>query len=113
MAQTDEISLTEWQQYWLMHLRACDAAGTTTIEYARTHGINVKTLYSARMALAEKGTLPRPQPPRFHKAQVAQDPIRMDRQWHVQLPNGVVIASGGVVDARSLSVVLSTAANLS
>tara|TARA_R110001599_G_C11736257_1_gene607344 strand:+ start:83 stop:424 length:342 start_codon:yes stop_codon:yes gene_type:complete len=113
MAQTDEASLTERQQYWLKHLRACDAAGTTTIEYARTHGINVKALYSARKALAEKGTLPRPPPPRFHKAQVAHDPIRADSQWHIQLPNGVVIAFGGAVDAKSLSVVLNTAANLS
>jgi hypothetical protein len=113
MAKTDEACLTERQQYWLKHLRACDAAGTTTIEYARAQGINVKTLYSARKALAEKGTSPRPQPPRFHKAQLATDPIRTDSQWHIQLPNGVVIAFGGAVDAKSLSLVLGTAANLS
>lgn len=56
MTQTDETRLTERQQYWLKHLGACDAAGTTTIDYARAQGINVKTLYSARKALAEKGT---------------------------------------------------------
>ena len=61
MAQTDSAPLTERQQYWLKHIRACDAAG----------------------------------------------------QWHIQLPNGVVIAFGGAVDAKSLSMVLSTAANLS
>ena len=31
----------------------------------------------------------------------------------VQLPNGVVIAFGGAVDAKSLALVLSTAASLS
>jgi hypothetical protein len=105
--------LTERQQYWLKHVSACDAAGQTSVDYARAHGINVKSLYSARKALAEKGTLPRPQTPRFHKAQVASEPARADSQWHIQLPNGVVIAFGGVVDAKSLSLVLHTAANLS
>ena len=113
MAKTDEACLTERQQYWLKHIRACDATEQTSIDYAREHGINVKSLYSARKALAEKGTLPSLQPPRFHKAQVASDPIRTDSQWHIQLPNGVVIAFGGAVDAKSLSLVLSTAANLS
>ena len=64
MEQSEEASLTERQQYWLKHIRACEASGKTTIDYARAHGINVKTLYSARKTLAEKGTLPRPQPPR-------------------------------------------------
>ena len=113
MAQTDEVALTERQQYWLKHIRACDATEQTSIDYAREHGINVKSLYSARKALAEKGTLPRPQPPRFCKAQVASDPIHTDSQWHIKLPNGVVIAFGGAVDAKSLSLVLSTAATLS
>ena len=69
MDQHDEASLTERQQYWLKHLRACEAAGKTTIDYARAHGINVKTLYSARKVLAEKGTLPHPKATRFLKVQ--------------------------------------------
>jgi hypothetical protein len=113
VAETDNAPLTERQQYWLKHIRACDAAGQTSVDYARVHGINVKSLYSARKALTEKSTLRSPQPPRFHKAQVASDPIRTDSQWQVQLPNGVVIAFGGEVDAKSLSLVLSTAASLS
>jgi hypothetical protein len=106
---------TERQQYWLKHIRACDAAGQTSIDYAKAHGINVKTLYSARKALAEKGTLPRPrpQPSRFQKAQLTSSPVRADSQWHIQLPNGVAVAFSDAVDAKSLSLVLSTAANLS
>lgn len=113
MEHNREAALTERQQYWLKHIRACDAGGKTSVEYAREHRINVKSLYSARKALAEKGTLPRPQPPRFQKAQVASRPIQGNSQWHIQLPNGVVIAFGGAVDAKSLSLVLSTAASLS
>ena len=57
MPQTDKASLTERQQYWLQHIRACDAAGQTRIEYARANGINVHSLYSAKKALAAKSTL--------------------------------------------------------
>lgn len=113
MEHDNKVQLTERQQYWLKHIRACDAAGQTSIDYAKAHGINVKTLYSARKALAEKGTLPCPQPNRFQKAQLSSSPARTDSQWHIQLPNGVAVAFGGTVDAKSLSLVLSTAANLS
>ena len=112
MTQTDATSLTERQQYWLKHIRACDAAGQTSIDYAREHDINVKTLYSARKALAEKGTVPRPQPTRFQKAQLASSPRTMDSQWQVQLPNGAVAAFSGKVDATTLSLVLNTTATL-
>jgi hypothetical protein len=112
MTQTDATSLTERQQYWLNHIRACDAAGQTSIDYAREHGINVKTLYSARKALAEKGTLPRPQHSRFQKAQLASSPRPVDGQWHVQLPSGAVVAFSGKVDAATLSLVLNTTATL-
>jgi uncharacterized protein len=43
MAETDNASLTERQQYWLKHIRACDAASQTSIDYARAQGINVKS----------------------------------------------------------------------
>ena len=112
MAETDNPPLTERQQYWLKHIRACDAAGQTSVDYARAHGINVKSLYSARKALAEKSALPRPHTSRFQKAEVSASPIRTESQWHIQLPNGVVVAFGGAVDAKSLSLVLGTAASV-
>ena len=113
MAETDNVPLTERQQYWLKHIRACDGGGKTSVEYAREHGINVKSLYSARKALAEKGSLPRPQPPRFQKAQVSPRPAQGGSQWQVQLPNGAVVAFNGTVDASTLSLVLNTTASLS
>ncbi len=44
MERINEASLTERQQYWLKHIRACDDAGQTSIDYARANGINVKFL---------------------------------------------------------------------
>jgi hypothetical protein len=112
MAEINDTSLTERQQYWLKHIRACNASGKTTIDYAREHGIRAKSMYSARKALAEKGTLPRPQPTRFQQVQVVADNPVGDTQWHVQLPNGLAISFGGKVDAATLALVLSTAVAL-
>tara|TARA_R110001599_G_scaffold351965_1_gene585335 strand:+ start:27376 stop:27570 length:195 start_codon:yes stop_codon:yes gene_type:complete len=64
MTQIDP-SLTERQQYWLKHIRACDAADKPSVVYAGENGIEVSAMYSAREALTEKGTLPKPRPPRF------------------------------------------------
>jgi len=64
------MALTERQQYWRKHIRACDAAGKPSVEYAKENGIEVSDMYSARKALAEKGALPKPRPPRFQKAAV-------------------------------------------
>jgi hypothetical protein len=106
-------ALTERQRYWVKHIGACDSAGQTSVDYAREHGLNVKSLYSARKALAEKGELPRLQPPRFQKAEVSSSHLHRDSQWRIQLPNGVAIEFGGQVDAKTLSMVLSTTASLS
>ncbi len=111
MATQEEASLTERQQYWLEHVRACDSAGKSTVEYAQEQGIEVKTMYSARKLLVEKGVLPRPKSSRFQKAKVVSGPA--DAQWRVQLPNGAAVAFGGEVDGKSLALVLRTVASLS
>jgi len=113
MAATADAAPTERQRYWLQHLQACEASGQTTIDYARAHGIKVRSLYAARKALAEKGQLP-PAPSRFQRVRVAHDPADsvLCGQWQVQLPNGVAVAFTGEVEARLLSLVLTTAARL-
>lgn len=110
MAQTDP-TLTERQQYWLKHIRACDAAGKPSVEYARENGIEVSAMYSARKALAEKGALPKPRPPRFQKAAIVGGTA--GAQWQIQLPNGAMVEFSGEVNARSLETVLRTVATLS
>jgi hypothetical protein len=113
MTGINNTSLTERQQYWLKHIRACDVSGQTTIDYAREHDIKAKSMYSARKALAEKGTLPPAQPTRFQKVQVMGGSPASENQWRVQLPNGLTVSFGGTVDAATLSLVLTTAAALS
>ncbi len=107
--------LTERQQNWLKHIRACDASGLTSIDYARQHGINVKSLYGARKALAKKGKLPPPAPVAVTFQQVQVPGAGNDRHhpWQVKLPNGAAVSFGGPVDAATLSLVLSTVAALS
>jgi hypothetical protein len=107
MAQRDP-SLTERQQYWLKHIRACDAAGKPSVEYARENGIEVSALYAARKALADKGALPKP--PRFQKATIVDGTAGV--QWQIRLPNGALVGFSGEVNARHLETVLRTVAAL-
>jgi len=109
MTQIDP-SLTERQQYWLKHIRACDAAGKPSVVYARENGIDVSALYSARNALAEKGALPKSRSPRFQQATVVDRTAGV--QWQIQLPNGAKVGFSGEVNARSLETVLRTVAAL-
>ncbi len=104
-------SLTERQQYWLKHIRACDTAGKPSVEYARENGIEVSAMYSARKALAEKGALPKPKAPRFQKAAVI-DASAAGGHWQIQLPNGARVGFSGEVHTRSLETVLRTVAAL-
>lgn len=108
--QNDE--LTERQRFWLRHLRACEVSGQTSIDYAKAHDLKVKSLYSARKALAEKGALPPAPPNGFQRVQVVDHNRSSEKQWHVQLPNGLAIFFDGNVDSATLSLVLSTAASL-
>ena len=106
MAGTAESSLTERQQYWLKHVRACEATGQTSIDYARSQGIKVKSLYSARKELARKGLLSRPQQHRFQQVQIASVDSAIEGEWRVQLPNGAAVSFRGNVEATTLSLVL-------
>jgi len=82
-----DASLSERQNYWLNHIRAYDAAGKPSVEYARENGIEVSALYSACKALAEKGA--RSQPPRFQKATVVDGTT--GAQWQIRLPNRATV----------------------
>ena len=107
--------LTERQRYWLEHIRACDTAGQSTLEYARAHGLESRAMYKARHLLIEKGVWSidktARKPSRFQRVQV-RSPSN-DGQWQIQLPNGVTVGFCGDVNAKALSMVLKTAAALS
>lgn len=55
------------------------------------HGINVKSAYSARKGLVDKGSVPRPRYSRFKKAQVVNDSRSLDNQSQIQLPSGALV----------------------
>ena len=113
MNRTEQNHLSERQQYWLKHIRACEAANMTTIDYAREHGLKAKSMYSARKALAENGVLPAVPDYPFQKVKVATADVSRDSQWRVQLPNGTTVSFGGPIDAAALTLVLYTAAAVS
>jgi len=108
MDDSQEISLTEKQRHWLEHLQACEASGKGIAAYAADQGLDARTLYAGKKILVKKGVLPRTRRNRFHRVQL-QDRVT-DNAWRIQLPNGVVVAFSGAVDARTLSAVLTTAA---
>ena len=43
--------MLDQDQYWLGHLKAIDASGTTTKAYGKLHGLNVQKLYEWRKKL--------------------------------------------------------------
>lgn len=103
-------ALTERQQYWLQHIRACEHAGQGMKAYAQAQDLDIKSLYSWKKALVKKGVLPRTRPTRFQQAQVVAPAI--SSEWQITLPNGVSVAFVGAVDTSTLTTVLNTAATL-
>jgi hypothetical protein len=47
--------LTPSEQRWLRHLRRAQEQGVTLVDYARSAGVKVGSLYEARHSLARKG----------------------------------------------------------
>lgn len=110
MPDTSSPTLTERQQFWLEHLRTCEAEGKATVVYAREHGLSPSGMYSARQDLVHRGVLPAPGKPRFARARVA--PPQPEAQWQVQLPNGAVVSFNGDVHRDMLTTILQAAASL-
>ena len=108
MDNTQEIFLTDHQRHWLEHLRDCEVSGKGIAAYAADHGLDAKAMYTGKKVLVKKGVLPRTQPSRFQRAQVKTTVT--DNAWRIQLPNGLSVAFSGTVDAKTLSIVLTTAA---
>jgi hypothetical protein len=69
-----ETSLTEKQQYWLTHIRACEQSGMTMKAYAKENSLNVGALYAWKKTLRRKGVIEGPESdakPLFRKATVS------------------------------------------
>jgi hypothetical protein len=108
MEDSHNITLTDSQRHWLEHLRACEASGKGIAAYATEHGLDAKAMYTGKKTLVKKGVLPRTRRRRFARTQVKATVT--DNAWRIGLPNGVSVAFSGAVDAKTLSLVLTTAA---
>lgn len=103
-------ALTARQRYWLGHIRAWEASGTSMAEYAASKNIAVRAMYSGRKTLKLKGVLPATQPARFQRVHVMAAPV--SKPWCIGLPNGVSVTFSGEVDAQALATVLRVSATL-
>jgi len=82
MARTKELTRTE--RGWLAHLRRAHAQGTTLVEYGRSAGVKVGSLYEAKRQFARKGIrledssagAPADQAGEFIAVRVAPAPVR-------------------------------------
>ena len=103
-------TLTDRQRYWLEHVQACEASGKSIAAYSAEQGIAARAMYGGKKVLVKKGVLTTTRPARFQRVPVVE--AAAGNQWRIALPNGVSVAFTGEVDARALTVVLSTAASL-
>jgi len=108
MPEIQKKPLTKRQQYWLDHVRACEASGLRVAEYAQQHELTVRSMYDGKKMLVAKGILPRTRRPRFQRAQVVSTSEPCN--WRIQLPNGVAVVFSGKVDTATLATVLNSAA---
>ncbi|MEQ8693407.1 MAG: hypothetical protein RIC89_21525 [Pseudomonadales bacterium] len=126
-------SLTERQQFWLDHLRCCDANRIPTKTYAEQHGFSVQAMYSARKDLVARGVLRpggrgvcnpafvrfarvKPQEATAAVSGTAPGPMPVapgSTAFRIDLPNGTSVSFDGPLDAGTLHQVLQTAAMLS
>ena len=82
---------TPRQRFWLEHLEACEAQGTSLKAYALAHGLSASALYTAKSALKRRRSrVGRSDPVSMPKLV----PVRVARpasMFRVLLPNGVVV----------------------
>ncbi len=111
---TEEPVLTERQQYWLDHIKACDASGGTAKEYASEHSLSVSTLYQYKKDLRRRGLLPVPsrKAPSFAKVYMAADDVRANI-LRICFPNGIRVECPTSSRGAEVEQLLQIVANLS
>ena len=79
--------LTDRQQFWLEHLRACGSRSLKA--YAAEHGLSISALYEAKSRLKRKGSLAQT-PARFVRVQ-RDAPPRTAAVCRIHLRNGTLV----------------------
>ncbi|MGH8602129.1 MAG: IS66 family insertion sequence element accessory protein TnpA [Gammaproteobacteria bacterium] len=104
-------NLSKESRKWLDHIRACEAAGQTMVEYARMQGLNLKGFYNTKTRLLKRGVLSlTPSAGVFRRVPVVSAGVGSSR---VHLPNGVVVEFAHEFDVAWLGAVLQVASRLS
>ena len=100
----------------LVHVKACEASGTTLKAYAQRRGLSVQALYQAKKLARQRGLLPphrgttrpdnlrseRTRPSRFIEAvrsPVTPGPVPA---WRLRFASGEVLESGTPLDVAAL-----------
>lgn len=84
--------LTERQQFWLDHLRACARTRQSLKSYAAEHGLDIGALYEAKSRLKRKGVLsPAPMSPGFVRVERSSFAGAVVPLCRVHLRNGTVV----------------------
>ena len=106
-------NLSKESRKWLDHIRACEAAGQTMVEYARARGLNLKGFYNAKTRLIKRGVLNLPPSAGvFRRVPVVSAGVG-SLGLRVHLPNGVVVDLATEGDLSRLEAVLQVASRLS
>ncbi len=106
--------LTESQRFWFKHCQACQASGEVMADYAREHGLVVKSFYYWRKRLIQLGVIGPESPstsPFFHKVQIKPVQVGDPIHCHIRFPNGVACEMMGM-DAQRLDQLLMSVSRL-
>jgi transposase-like protein len=87
------LELSETQHFWLKHYEACQVTDQSLADYARAHGLAVKSFYYWKRRLRQlKAIGPEPQPPSpdpvFHAVRVQRTPLST-AACRLRFPNGM------------------------
>lgn len=105
-------NLSDESRKWLDHIRACETAGQTMVEYARARGLNLKGFYNAKTRLIKRGVLGlKPSAGIFRRVPVVSAGVGSFGS-RVHLPNGVVVEFAHECDVARLGAVLQVASRL-
>lgn len=104
---------TPRQRFWLEHLEACQAQGSSLKSYALAHGLSPGALYAAKSNLKRRGSLSTSKLPVPAPTLLPVHITRGAAMFRVHLPNGVVIEVPEHADAQCCRALLGCASALS
>lgn len=110
----EEPVLTERQQFWLAHIRACDASGSSAKQYAKDHDLPVTALYQCKKDLRKRGVLPMASRNvhSFAKVRMASGE-RREGVLRIDFPNGVCVEWSASSQGADVKQLLQMVADLS